>query len=97
MYDLWVDGRLGSWLTFDIIGEFAYGLELNTMKSQDHRFMIDAVLALDAQNDIYAQSRSLPSRLLDLLWSPLKRRDLLKGLRWRAKMKDKVLEGETRF
>ncbi|KAL6714381.1 hypothetical protein ACLMJK_007804 [Lecanora helva] len=84
----------GSWLTFDIIGEFGYGVELCTMKNHDHRFMIDVVLALDARNGIYAQSPHLPGRVLDLLWSPLTHRTMIKSLRWRTEMKDKVLGKE---
>lgn len=85
---------IGSWLTFDIIGEFGYGIELKTMQAQDHRFMIDVVLALDARNGIYAQSPNLPGQILDLIWSPLKRKNLFKSLRWRAEMKEKVLGKE---
>ena len=84
----------GSWLTFDIIGEFGYGIELNTMNAQDYRFMIDVVLALDARNGIYAQSPSLPSHILDLLWAPLHQRNLIQSLKWRSQMKEKVLGKE---
>lgn len=64
------------------------------MKSQEYRFMIDVVLALDARNGIYAQSPSLPGQILDIVWSPLKRKHLMQSLKWRAEMKDKVLGKE---
>ncbi len=65
------------------------------MQSVQNRFMVDIVLALDARNGIYAQAPNLPSNLLDIVWSPIDRKMLLKSLNWREVMRKAVLDRKT--
>lgn len=65
------------------------------MQSVHNRFMVDVVLALDARNGIYVQAPDLPSRLLNIIWSPIDRRTLFKSLSWREFMKKTVLGEEA--
>ena len=65
------------------------------MQSVHNRFMVDVVLALDARNGICVQAPGLPSRLLDVIWSPIDRRTLFESPTWRGTMKNIVLGKEA--
>ncbi len=74
---------IGTWLAFDISGDFVFGHKFRTLSSAETRFVVTAIMALNVRSGTYAQSPGLANLGLDILWCPIDRDILRKVLQWR--------------
>lgn len=74
---------IGTWLAFDISGDYVFGHKFCTLSSAETRFVVTAIMALNVRSGTYAQSPGLANLGLDILWCPIDRHTLSKVLQWR--------------
>lgn len=80
----------GNRVAFDIGGDFVFGQKFRTLVTEENRYLINAIVALNIRSGMHAQCPKLARFYLELLWPPLDLQTFRKCHEWRRSIGEKL-------